>query len=270
MLSPTDESNDRYDGVRAYLAGLPHDQCAVELRSAQIEELIGRPLPPEVSDPAWVLDPASALSRSCRQAEFGLIAVMCESDGVVLCLGRGLHRFPGVYVDSGEFGKLPADERLRKLAIGYLESGKVLSIHLGNNPVELTWPRMAPAWWCYWHALELFIKSCILHREPVERCDHNIGGLVKQYARLYPGVEFRFHRMPDLRELEESLGGPFADVEEFERKPDQVFRYLSDKQGRSPKGVYGASPASCLSLLEQLEHDIARIWGRIEIMDSKA
>lgn len=270
MLSTTDETDDRYDGVRNYLASLPLDQYQVELRSAQSEELIGRPLPPEVSDLTYLLNPASALCCSFTQAGFGLSCANIEPDGIVLCLVRGLHRFPGVDVDSQEFGKLPADERHRRLAIGYLESGKVLSSHLGNNPDELTWPRIAPAWFCYRHALELFIKSCILHRGSIEKCDHNISGLLEQYHRLYPQDEFRFHYTPELPDLEKLLGDSVADVEEFERKPDQVYRYLSGKQGQSPKAVYGGSPANVLSQLEQLEYDMDRIWRRIESMDGRA
>lgn len=266
MLSPTDDAAYRFDGVSAFLAGLPQDQFSVELHSAQIEKLIGEPLPPEVIDQILSHDSNNALIRSCHRAGFGTSTVKIEIDpgGFVLGLCRGLHKFPGISVDSSDFHKLPADARLRELATGYIESGKILCNQLGNYPGELTWPRMAVAKWCYRHAFELFIKSCILHCGEDVNCGHNFGGMLDQYQRLYPGAEYRFHREPELPDIEKWCGEPIADVEDFERKPDQVLRYSTDKQGRSPKGIYRDSPAGCLSLLEQLERDMARIWGRIQ------
>ena len=54
-----------------------------------------------------------------------------------------------------------------------------------------------------------------------------------------------------------------ADIEAFERKHDQVYRYLSDKQGRSPKGNYSFGPGAWLSMIERLEEDMIHIWDNI-------
>lgn len=91
-------------------------------------------------------------------------------------------------------------------------------------------------------------------------------------VRLYPGEEFYFHTLYDIsiEDLEELFGRPVVDIEDFERKPDQVYRYFSDKQGRSPKGQHMFGPGAWLSMLDQLECDIKRIWDRIRASESKA
>lgn len=268
-MSATDALESRYEGLRAYLAGLPDDQAGVELRFSEIEVLIGGPLPPEASEwDWWRIDDGgtpSPQSRSWVQAGFGISAIagLPDRSGWVSFV-RGMHRWPGLGVASSEFGQLPATERLHQLALGYLESGKLMCVHLGDHPAEMTWPRGSVVCFCYRHAVELFLKACILRREPIEKCDHDIGKLRKQYDRLYSRAEFDFRTLYDLslEDIEEALGER-AGIEDFERKPDQVFRYLADKQGRSPRGHYMFAPGMYLSMLEQLEKDIQRIWGRI-------
>jgi hypothetical protein len=93
--------------------------------------------------------------------------------------------------------------------------------------------------------------------------------LRKEYLRLYPGPEFYFETPYDisLDDLDELFGVEVAIVENFERKHDQVFRYLSDKQGRSPRGLYVFGPGGWVLLCERLESDITRIWARIRDLD---
>jgi hypothetical protein len=273
-VTSQDTTTSRYEGLRAYLAGLPREQYSVELLFSKIEELIGGPLPAEASEYEWWLTddrgPITPQSRAWEDAGFGIAAIgnVRDKSGSVDFV-RGLHRYPGVGVASWEFGRLPVAERLRQLAIAYLESGKMLCVHLGENPRELTWPRGAVVCFCYRHAVELFLKSCILHRKLLEKCDHDISSLRTQYLRLYPGKEFYFRTHYDIsvRDVEELLGGR-VELEDFERKPDQLYRYFSDKQGRSPKGGHMFGPGCWLSMLDQLELDINRIWERIRASET--
>jgi hypothetical protein len=99
-----------------------------------------------------------------------------------------------------------------------------------------------------------FFSVSILHRlNVIEKCSHDIGVLRKEYIRLYPGRDFHFETPYDisLDDLDELFGVQVAIVEDFERKQDQVFRYLSDKQGRSPLGLYVCSPGGWVSLCER-------------------
>jgi hypothetical protein len=268
---------NRYEGLRAYLAGLPREQYSVELPFSRIEELIDGPLPVEASQYGWwslgAGDPPTPQSRAWVEAGFGLgvvVGLPPDKSGSVQFV-RGLHRWPTVLVESWEFGRLPVAERLRQLAIGYLESGKLLCVQLGENPVELTWPRAAVVCFCYRHAVELFLKSCILRCEPIEKCDHNISSLRKQYFRIYPGRDFFFQTMYDISidDLEELFGRPVANIEDFEKKEDQVYRYFSDKHGRSPKAMHTFGPGAWLSMIEHLECEMRRIWEHIRALDSK-
>jgi len=186
---------------------------------------------------------------------------------------RGLDRWPGLAVDSKAFGQKPVDKRLRELALGYVQSAKLLSVFLGENPDQLTWPRASVACFCYRHAVELFLKSCILLRIPaIGKCSHDISFLRREYLRLYPGEEFYFETPYDisLDDLDKLFGVQIALVEDFERWSDQVFRYLSDKKGRSPRGLYVFGPGGWVSLHERLESDIDRVWRKISELDAGA
>lgn len=177
-------------------------------------------------------------------------------------------KWPGVRVDSSEFGELPVHERLHQLAIGYLSSAKSLCTELGENPALLSWPRASVVCFCFRHAVELFLKSCILYRiREIQKCSHDIASLRKQYLGLYPGPAF-FFQLPMWWSLSdedmEHLGMGKGDLQDFEKSHDQVYRYLADKQGRSPKGLYNFGPGAWLWMIEQFEKDIDRIWANIQ------
>ena len=177
-------------------------------------------------------------------------------------------KWPGVMINSSEFGKLPVHDRFRQLASGYLSSAKSLCTELGENPALLTWPRALVVCCCFRHAVELFLKSCILYRIlEIQKCSHDIASLKKQYFDLYPGPAF-FFQLPvwwsrSWEDLEH-LGMGRGDLQDFERSYDQVCRYFADKQGRSPKGLYNFPPGAWLWMIEQFEKDIDRIWANIQ------
>jgi hypothetical protein len=175
-------------------------------------------------------------------------------------------KWPGVVVDSFEFGELPVHERLHQLAIGYVSSAKLLCKELGENPALQTWPHASVVGFCVHHAVELFLKSCIQYRIQKIRRSHNIASLKKQYDGLYPQRAF-FFQLPALLCLSEKdmkhLGMGRSHIEDFEKKLDQVYRYLAGMQGHSPKGLYNFGPGAWLWMIEQFEKDIDRIWANI-------
>jgi hypothetical protein len=245
----------------------------------EIEAVLGEPLPDAASEAygEWWMkreDVSNEPQAAWLEAGFGVSAVSLGRSAVSpgrVEFVRGLHRWAGVYVGSGEFGNLPVDERLRQLALGYLQSAKVLCIRLGEEPSELNWPRAAVVCFCYRHAVELFLKACILHREPLEKCNHDISKLREQYFRLYPHQEFYFQTPYNIsyEDVEELLGGRL-EIEDFERKHDQLYRYLSDKQGRSPKGLHQFAPGMWLSMIVAFESNLVRIWDLIRKLDGSA
>jgi len=266
---------NKYELLRAYLAAQPQQQYVVQLTFKEIERILNEPLPDSAYDSTagwWTRDVESTpQAQAWTSAGFGIgsVAHQSRTSGWVDFV-RGLDRWPGLAVDSKAFGQQPVDTRLRELALGYVQSAKLLSIFLGDKPHELCWPRASVACFCYRHAVELFLKSCILHRLPaIQKCSHDISVLRKEYLRLYPEPKFDFESPYDisLDDLDELFGVQVALVEDFERKQDQVFRYLSDKQGRSPRGLYVFGPGLWVSLCERLQSDINRVWARIREVD---
>jgi hypothetical protein len=274
MLSSVEE---KLEPLRTYLASKQnHD--VVRLTFQEIEAVLGAPLPDSAyqTNEAWWTNqrgPSFPQSSAWLEAGFSISAVAYETARSGWAeFARGVDRWPGVSVSSEDFLQKPVDKRFHELALGYLQSAKTLCILLGENPDELSWPRACVITYCYLLSVELFLKSCILHRiSTIDQCSHNISKLRKQYYGLYPQPEFQFQTPYDfsLDDLDELFGMQVALVEEFERKPDQLFRYMSDKKGRSPKGRYFFAPGTYFILCERLEKDISRIWGRIRELDGK-
>ncbi len=176
--------------------------------------------------------------------------------------------WPGVGIDSHSFGHLPHHERLRQLALGYARSAKSLCTELGEKPERLDWPRASVILFCFYHAVELFLKACILRRSPSEKLGyHSVPRLMDRYHDFYPCDQFFAIQNSfgvDVRAIAEAVGGPGAiDIEDFEERQDQVFRYLSDKDGRGPKGTWSFGPGCWLRQIEAFEDDTDRIWGNI-------
>jgi hypothetical protein len=259
-----------YEGLRTYFRSLPEELDSIDLTFDKLESVIGRPLPAEAAKSEWwnggSNQPKAPQSSVCELVGFSVAAIAMPSTdnrGWIL-FNRGVPRWPDLYVTSDEVGQLPIATHLRQLAAGYLQSGKVLCSQLGENPGELTWPRGAVVCFCYRHAVELFLQACIVHSEPVEKCNHNISSLRKQYDKLYPGADFHFSTPwdIDLQEVEQLLGGELG-IEDFERHEDQVYRYFSDKHGRMPKSKHLFSPGLWLLMIERLEVHSSRIWSHI-------
>lgn len=221
-METLDTETYRYEGLRAYLAGLPGEQFSIDLSFDRIQELIGRVLPAEAAKFVWWSNydggPPSPLCRAIGQAEFGVLLMSgSPTTSGFVSFGRGLHRWSGIFVSSNDFGRLGFSERLRQLAYGYLQSAKVLCVNLGDNPDQLGWPRATVVWYCCRHAVELFYKSCISYRGQVTKLDHDIGNLRTQFRTLYPEPEYDFRTVFD---------GAFVENE------DQVLRYYSDRKGK--------------------------------------
>jgi hypothetical protein len=171
-----------------------------------------------------------------------------------------------VMVNSREFGLLPIHERFRQLAHGYLASGKSLAVELGEHPDRLNWPRAAVACFYFYHAVELFVKACILYRSPNDKiAHHDVTELKIRYHELYPCDKyFAFQCLWDLRLKDiERAAGVKPSGNYFDGKSDQLFRYLADKEGNPPNGLYNFPPGLWLKTMEDFEEAMNRIWGNV-------
>jgi hypothetical protein len=62
-----------------------------------------------------------------------------------------------------------------------------------------------------------------------------------------------------LERAERALGVKL-NVDGFERKPDQVYRYMTGKDGSTATGVGMFAPGTCLLLCERLQEQFERVW----------
>jgi hypothetical protein len=181
------------------------------------------------------------------------------------CVRKGLAiQWPNVGVNSSTFKSLTTPNRLRQLSVGYLESAISLCRELGEHAERLDWPRACVVYFCIHHAAELFLKACILLRaRRGERLHHDLSRLQDRYCELYPELKDEYHiETPwDISPGDaEELFGVRAGIEEFESRPDQVFRYMTGKNLAGPRALHYFSPGTCVFLCERLRGDMDRVW----------
>ena len=187
-----------------------------------------------------------------------------EDGGVVRCsecvrAGKTI-KWPGVSAKSEPFGRDAVPERLHQMSIGYLKSAKTLCCDLGEHPEYLDWPRACVTYFCVYHAVEVFLKACVLLRAPGDKLHHNVSKLQDRYCELYPEIEEAFHVETPWDVSFEDIG---VDVEDYEHHTDQVFRYMCGKNSSSPKSIHFFSPGMCLFMCERLETEMARAWSAV-------
>jgi hypothetical protein len=191
------------------------------------------------------------------------------------CVEEGkIIKWPNVSVDSSAFRSLTTPERLHELSVAYLNSAMYLCQYIGENPNALDWPRASVVYFCLHHSIELFLKACILIRAPAsEKLHHNIEKLQDRYCELYPDLKDEFHiESPwdiDLRSAAKEFGVSL-NIQDFEYQSDQVYRYMTGKDGATTNSIHIFSPGSCLFMAERFQTDFARIWQAVSSQVSGA
>jgi len=254
------------DALSSYLSERAPDEWHVTLKFAQLRDIVGANTFPVASFPSD--ESFRLISQAAARAGFGISVVGAESEtraGDVV-FSRGLHRWPALIVDSSSLADQPPAQRLRSLSEGYLWSARTLCIALAEARDVLVWSRASVVRFSYLHAVELFLKACILQvGGNIADLGHEISKLQRRYTELLPGTEYRLETPHDLSlsDIEQATGVRVA-VEPVERHADQLFRYFGDRRGRAPRGRYFFAPGSTLALIERLEADTTRIWNAIQ------
>jgi hypothetical protein len=170
-------------------------------------------------------------------------------------------------VDSAAFCSLAAPERLHGLSIAYLNSAICLCRNFEERPDILDWPGASVIYFCLHHSIELFLKACVLVRSPGEKFNHHdIDKLQDRYCELYPDLKSEFHiespwdiGLASAAELFEVA----LNIQDFEHKLDQVYRYMAGKGGASTNAIHMFCQATCLLMAERFQNDFARIWWAV-------
>lgn len=182
------------------------------------------------------------------------------------CIKTNKHLRWMTSADSEEFSSASFEQRLHGLALAYLESAKLLCVALGDHPRALTWPRASVVYFTSHLAAELFLKACVVRRKAEEKLDHDIERLQKRFSDLYPNIEPLDTPWDVSIDTVTALFGLTRDavvMEDFEHKPDQIYRYGADKQGHPMKGFEQLAPGKWIQWIERTEVAFQRIWASI-------
>jgi hypothetical protein len=151
----------------------------------------------------------------------------------------------------------------------YLDSASRLCTVLKRSPKKSNYARGSVVLYLAFHAIELFLKSAILERNPNEKLgNHDIEVLSKRYKKLYPGMKYEFHP-PFISRNEIDLSDFFSPeiIEEVKSKQkipwDQRHRYPRNLEGQPWRGAVGFEPGSFLIEIKKLKADIARLTNLI-------
>lgn len=156
-----------------------------------------------------------------------------------------------------EFSAAEAPERLRSLAIAYLDASEKLCQEMVDGAWPPSFERGQPVLWLAFHATELFLKACLSPLGPNQLNNpHSLTELLLAFGAKYPAIPFEppfgcepMPADPELMEL--ALKGDAA--------LHQQLRYPIDRRGQPWPGVRAFTPPLFLFSLQRLRQDFERI-----------
>lgn len=138
---------------------------------------------------------------------------------------------------------------------------------LGEHRDRLDWPRASVVYFLVITLQSYSSKAASLLRAPSgEKLHHDVSKLQDRYCELFPELKDAFHiETPWDVGLEraEEVFGVTLNVEGFEYNPDQVYQYMTGKNGATAKGVGRFAPGTCLLLCQRLESEFGRVWDAV-------
>jgi hypothetical protein len=168
-------------------------------------------------------------------------------------------------------------EQLLMFSAAYLDSSEVLCEKLCSGVTNANYAHGAAIMSLAFHSVELFLKACILKREPNEQFGgkngHDLDALSKRYSKLYPKQEFQFEipfrrNTPIVKGMAaEEFAELLAYAQEHNMKisEDQRHRYPTRIDGKTWDGDFAFEPNLFLATLLELQN----AYTRIRIMADK-
>jgi hypothetical protein len=156
-------------------------------------------------------------------------------------------------------GDVPVE--FMKQALADLEAAETLNTLMCGAAWASNYYRGQAVLWLTFHAVELFLKGCILKLSPTAKVNgHSLAALTMKLRKLAPKTNFDppfgVEALPPYPELTKA-------AEEQERKIHEVLRYPIDTQGKPWPGVRGFSAPSFRRTLAQVRKDCERLYEQV-------
>lgn len=165
-------------------------------------------------------------------------------------------------VDS-EIRRLSVAKRFAAYARAYRSAAAALCQQMTQQESTLNWPNSAVVLMLAAHAVELFLKGAIYHRDPSADVEHHrIDDLAKEYAKRFPEPSFAW----EIPFKVENLGLTEAEIKDADRAtpaPSILYRYPVNKGGKDWDAALGFLPETFLPVLEQMRHDFERLESQL-------
>ena len=147
-----------------------------------------------------------------------------------------------------------------KQALSHLEAAESLNTLM----CEGTWPanfyRGRAVLWLAFHAVELFLKGCLLKLDPNAKVGgHSLANLTKKLKKLAPDVTFD---PPFSNEPLPPYPGLVEKAEREERRIHEVLRYPTDTEGKPWPGAHGFSAPLFKGTLAAIRKDTEALYDR--------
>lgn len=147
-----------------------------------------------------------------------------------------------------------------KQALSHLEAAERLNALMCEGDWPANFYRGRAVLWLAFHAVELFLKGCILKLDPSTKVGgHSLATLAKKLKKLAPDVTFD---PPFGNEPLPPYPGLVAKAERNEKRIHEVLRYPTDNEGKPWPGAHGFSAPLFESTLAKIRKDTEVLYDR--------
>ena len=161
-----------------------------------------------------------------------------------------------MYVEP-PYGKDDVTQKLRLMAIGFLDAAEKLSNEMEHGSWDGSFERGQPVLLLGFHATELFIKACLNKLGESVPNSHSLGELNLKLSNVRPELELDvpFGPMPVPSPDDELMELVLAS----DKNAHQQLRYPADTKGQTWGGVRSFSPMLFSEDLRKLRLEIERV-----------
>ena len=148
-----------------------------------------------------------------------------------------------------------------RASAAYIESAEKLNSIMANGEWSSNFQRGKVVMWLTFHAVELFLKGCILEVDSTAKVTgHTLPRLADLLRAKVPGIEFDLpfetYALPGDQESEYL-------VAQYDRTAHERLRYPTNKDGAPWSGVHGFSADMFASTLASIRADCERIYAQL-------